>query len=287
MHIVVLLTIIGLAWGIRYGWNRADECGAIDRAWERNLASFLLPPLLLLTSAIAIVWMGPHGRMVWVGNDWLSYDLAIGFLVVAGYRWLRLARSGWLLLQQVRTYPQIEIHGYTMRSIDLDTPYSAQIGFWEPELVVTTGLLDTLTIDRLETVLAHEQAHYYYRDTWWFFWLGWVRQITSWLPQTEPIWQELLTLRELRADRWAADRTDPLLVAETLVSLVQHTPIFPDDTCAAFSQIATVDRLSRRIDTLLSDLESTPTRHDSLDRLVGISWLSISLLPLLTVPFHR
>jgi Zn-dependent protease with chaperone function len=287
MHIVVLLTIIGLAWGIRYWWHVPDECGAIDRAWERNLASFLLPPLLLLTSAIAIVWMGPHGRMVWVGNDWLSYDLAIGFLVVAGYRWLRLARSGWLLLQQVRTYPQIEIHGYTMRSIDLDTPYSAQIGFWEPELVVTTGLLDTLTIDRLETVLAHEQAHYYYRDTWWFFWLGWVRQITSWLPQTEPIWQELLTLRELRADRWAADRTDPLLVAETLVSLVQHTPIFPDDTCAAFSQIATVDRLSRRIDTLLSDLESTPTRHDSLDRLVGISWLSISLLPLLTVPFHR
>ena len=269
MHLVVLFAIFVLAWGLRSTWSETTAMTWNSR-WERTLAIFLLPPLLLFTSAIAIIWMGPHGRMVWVGNDWLSYWLAIVFLGVAALYWLQLARSGWLLLQQVRTYPTISLGSNSARLLDLPTPYSAQIGFWEPELVITQVLLDTLDAEHLEAVLAHEQAHYHYRDTYYFFWLGWVRQLTNWLPQTEAIWQELLVLRELRADRWASDRTDPLLVAEALLAIVQNTPAMTENFCAAFSQMAPANRIDRRIDALLAistpqsaDLRSASPTHAS------------------------
>jgi Zn-dependent protease with chaperone function len=293
MHIIVLVAILTLAWLLRYTWSATTSANQIDalpqrqsQRWQKILVTCLLPPLLLFTSAIAIVWMGPHGRMVWMGNDWLSYALAIGFLGFAIVNLLDLASSGWRMLQQVRTYPIVTLGDIRFRLLDLATPYSAQIGFWEPELVITQGLLDTLATEHLEAVLAHERAHYYYRDTWCFFWLGWLRQITTWLPQTDAIWQELSLLRELRADRWASDRTDPLLVAEALLSIVQNTPVFTDNICAAFSQIAPADRLDRRIEALLSDIDPTADRHHQAD-LTALAWLLVGLLPLLAVPFHQ
>jgi Zn-dependent protease with chaperone function len=294
MHLIVMAAIFALAWGLRYAWTPIDSTvwlnappQRLHQYWERTLTVFLLPPLLLFTSAIAIIWMGPHGRMVWVGNDWFSYDLAIGFLGFAAVYWCKLAGSGWQMLQQVRTCPIVTLNDTPVRLLDLSTLYSAQIGFWEPELVVTTALIDTLSSEHLAAVLAHERAHYLYRDTWYFFWWGWVRQITNWLPQTEAIWQELLMLREIRADRLASSQTDPLLVAEALLSIVQSTPVFADNICAAFGHVAPIDRLDRRIEALLSCLE--PIAEDrSLDSSWrSWAWLSIAFLPFLAVPFHN
>lgn len=288
MHLLVLVAIFTIAWLLRYiRWRSLSHGESTTNChhpdWQTTLVIFLLPPLLLITNAIAIIWMGPHGRMVWMGNDWLSYDLAICFLGYASVNLLVLASSGWRMLHQIRTYSLVTIGERRVRILDLATPYSAQIGFWEPELVITQGLLDTLTPDRLEAVLAHEQAHYHYRDTWCFFWLGWLRQMTSWLPQTAAIWQELTLLRELRADRWAADRTDPLLVAEALLAIVQTPPIFAENICAAFSQTATTDRLTQRITALLD-------RPTSLDAPAADyqtwAWLLLAFLPFITIPFH-
>jgi Zn-dependent protease with chaperone function len=304
MHLIVLFTIFALAWGLRYSWTEATQASWIDR-WDRTVAIFLLPPLLLFTSAIAIIWMGPHGRMVWVGNDWVSYDLAIGFLGLAGLYLLKLARSGWNMLQQVRNYPITELSDKKVRILDLPIAYTAQIGFWEPELVITQFSIDTLAKEHLEAVLAHEQAHYYYRDTWCFFWLGWIRQITNWLPQTEAMWQELLLLRELRADRWASTQTDPLSVAEALLLVVQNTSVFTENFCAAFSQFVPVNRLNQRIEALLEISASSATRdlklpeiaegrprvNESIDAIQvynrrSWAWIVLALLPLLAVPFH-
>lgn len=289
MHLVVLFAIFGLAWGLRYTWAETTNTTWIER-WNLTLSKFLLPPLLLFTTSIAIIWMGPHGRMVWVGNDWLSYNLAIGCLGVAGLYLLKLTCSGWQVLQHVRTYPTTKLGEKKVRIINLSTPYIAQIGFWQPELILTQGLLDNLDTGHLAAVLAHEQAHYRYRDTWHFFWLGWVRQITVWLPQTEAMWQELLVLRELRADRWASKQTDPLLVAEALLLVVQNTLIFTESFCTGFSQIAPADRLTQRIDALLEISEFTNVSTQRLRKPTDFwvwGWLVLGFVPLLTVLFHQ
>jgi Zn-dependent protease with chaperone function len=297
MHLIVLFAIFALAWGLRYTWAENDRLTWILR-WNLTRSRLVLPPLLLFTTSVSIVWMGPHGRMVWVGNDWLSYNLAIGWLGIAGFYLLKLTCTGWQMLQQVRTYPTTQLGGKKVRILNLPTPYIAQIGFWQPELVITQFILDNLSTEHLAAVLAHEQAHYRYRDTWCFFWLGWIRQITAWLPQTEAMWQELLVLRELRADRWASRQTDPLLVAEALLLVVQNTSIFTEDFCTAFSQIAPADRLTQRIEALLEIAQTNDPRTKKLPQSLAEplckridlrSWiyLLIGFSPLLVVFFHN
>jgi Zn-dependent protease with chaperone function len=142
-------------------------------------------------------------------------------------------------------------------------------------------LLKTLDAAHLEAVLIHEQAHFLHRDTFWFFWLGWLRRLTVWLPQTEALWQELLVLRELRADQHAAQTVDGLLLAEALLSVVSAPTLETEPGFAAFSATAVRDRLSERIEALLT----APLPEPVLPWWTWL-WFGIILLPLLVIPFH-
>ena len=129
--------------------------------------------------------------------------------------------QGWRSLQAISTYPSMTLHNTSARLLHLPALFAAQIGFWRSHLVLSQGLLDTLTPTQLKAVITHELAHVHYCDTFWFFWLGCVRRVTGWLPYTETIWKELLLLRELRADSWAAQRVEPLVLAESLLEVVK------------------------------------------------------------------
>jgi Zn-dependent protease with chaperone function len=290
MHLTILLMTIAIVCGLRSIWT-INLSHTWSGRWQRTLLLFLLPPLLLFTSAIALIWMGPFGRMVWMNEGWLTYNLAIIFMGFITIFLLYLTVNSYRTLHKVRTYPVSMSNDLAIRVVDSIAPYSAQIGFWQPELIVTQGLLDLLDSAHLEAVLAHEIAHYRYHDTFWFFWLGWVRRVTAWLPQTEAMWQELLSLRELRADRWASQQTEPLLVAEALLAVVQNSTIYPEPFCAAFNNIAPVDRLTQRIEALIM-LESTSAEarqditKESIDRWFYM-YLLFTLLPLAIVPFHH
>lgn len=128
------------------------------------------------------------------------------------------------------------LHNTSTRSLHTPALFAAQIGFWRPHLVLSQGLFDTLTLTQLEAVITHELAHVHYCDTFWFFWLGCVRRVTGWLPYTETIWQELLLLRELRADSWAAQRVEPepLVLVESLLEVVKAPLTNLALHCAAF-----------------------------------------------------
>ena len=280
MHLIMILAVLGLAWWLRSRWSYSQE--PWSKRWQRSLSLFLFPPLLLMITGLAVLCMGPQGRMVGFSAGWFSYLLAIGFVGLAGILCLKQALEGWRSVRHTRTYPSQDFGGRQGRVLDTPVLFSALIGFWQPELVVSQGMLKTLTHAHLDAVIAHEQAHYYYRDTFWFFWLGWVRSCTAWLPNTEALWQELLLLRELRADRWAAQKVDPLLLAESLLLVVSY-PVMPMTSfCAAFSAVAQRNRLTERIEALLGESESPPQPKARWSWI----WLLLAFLPLATVPFH-
>ncbi len=279
MHLIVILIVLGIAWQLRQ-WSIPQSGVWSDRA-QQCLFLFLFPPLLLLTTAVAIICMGFHGTMLGVKASWIGYSIAVGFVVVAGCLLLNLADQGDRSLRQLRKYPQQDILSHTARIVDFDFPYRAQIGFWHSELVISRGLLTSLDAEHIEAVLAHEQAHAYYRDTFWFFWLGWLRNLTMWLPNTELLWQELLLLRELRADRQAAETVDYLLLAESLLTVAQAPTTSSTILSASFNDLQFSDRLSARIDFLLAETESIPaTKWQSW------SWIFWLFLPLLTILLH-
>lgn len=286
MHFLMMLTGLVLAWAVRSLGMNSTEASAeesIAQRWQKALGLFLFSPLLLLMTAIAILCMGPTGRMVGHGEGWISYDLALGFLAWAIVSGVKLAWEGWQTVHRLRQNSTIEVHGMTARLLETETLYSAQVGFWQPELVISQGLLKTLDEEHLEAVLTHEQAHARHHDTFWFFWLGWLRRLTVWLPGTEDLWQELLMLRELRADRDAAQQVDALVLAESLL-LVVSAPMLQPEVCAAFSWATSPDRLTERINSLLA--EPAPAPASQFWSLWSLSWLLLALLPLASIPFH-
>lgn len=281
MHLLMILVALGLALFLRLGCK--GSTGSWTDRYSQALSLFLLPPLLLMMTGIAVLCMGPQGQMIGLQAGWCSYMLAISFLGLAGVKFIKLGWQGWRSHKQARTYPLLALGDRPSRVIDTPFLFAALVGFWQPEFVISQGMLNTLPKAHLDAVIAHEQAHYYYRDTFWFFWLGWVRSCTACLPNTEALWQELLALRELRADRWAAQHVDPLLLAESLLMVASAPSSMPSEIfCAAFSEVTQRNRLEERIEALLAEPESSIKPRVKW----SWTWFLLAFLPLVAVPFH-
>ena len=279
MHFIMILTALALAWGLRLIPISIE--GDWESRWQRSLFCFLFPPLIIVTTVLAILLMGARGKMLGLEASEFSYWLGFAFIFSLVFHLCKLGYQAWLSLQKVMTYPEQLLQEKQVRLIDIDLPYIAQIGFWQPQLVVSKGLLSILDSSQLEAVLAHEQAHLYYRDTFYFFWLGWLRTCTSWLHNTEALWEELLLLREIRADLKAAKTVDALTLAESLLTVAQTSlqPSFCFE--AGFSLPLQANRLAQRVDALVSDatLPNSPN-------LIYWSWLLLLFIPWATIPFH-
>jgi Zn-dependent protease with chaperone function len=287
MHLRMILIALAVAYSLRLAtpWVQTyvNPRSPVQR-WYLALGQFVLPPLFLLTTGISVACMGVQGFMWGTSVGWLGYWVALGFLTTSIVILLGLLRQSWMTLDLIGTYPQIEVLGRSGRLLDSPGLFAAQVGFWSPKLVLSQGLLEQLDVQQLEAVLYHEQAHGHYRDTFWFFGLGWLRQISGWLPHSEFLWQELLLLRECRADSWAAQTVDPLVLAETLLWVVRESKgSATPDSCVAFGDEASIDRLEERIEALIElDMEGNVQSS-------GFSswgWMFVAVLPLLTMPFH-
>lgn len=284
MHLI----LAGIALALAGLWRQltADARGTWQQRWRQSLVGFVLPPLLLVGAALSIVLMGASGHMWGMPASKLSSLLAIAFM-----SWLGLVglRSLYLSLQderRLRAYPQEVVTGETVRLVATDIPASAYVGVWKPEILLTDGLMAQLDTEQMQAVLAHERAHAYYRDTFWFFWLGCLRTATAWLPRTEALWQELLLLRELRADRRASLQSDALALAEALVTVARYPVEFAEARCAPLScATSSPDRLQERVEALLS-APAIFTEDASSLRSWAWRWLAIALLPLAILPFH-
>ena len=107
-----------------------------------------------------------------------------------------------------------------------------------------------------------------------------MRECTSWLPNTEALWEELLTLRELRADAHAVLSVDPLLLAESLLMVVSSNPVSSEVLCAALGSPG-AKRLEERVEALLSPPQTTQKLE-----FTSLNWLVWTFVPLVSVVFH-
>jgi Zn-dependent protease with chaperone function len=287
MHLIILFVSLITAWLIRRSASiNAKSSSTFSERWRQALFIFLFPPLLIFTTVIALLCMGTQGKMGMWQTGSLSYIFACSTLVLLVSILVKLAYRGCQSILSLKQYTETKLGTQNVRLLDTPALFAGQIGFWKSELVISKGLLQSLSPAHLETVLAHEQGHYYYHDTFWFFWMGWIRECTSWLPNTEALWQELLILRELRADAYAASRVDNLLLAESLLLVVSgqmQSQIGANILCAALGSSSQGERLEQRIEALLNYQESTDAQPCSQ------YWHSflLALLPLITVLFHQ
>ncbi len=281
MHGSMLLLALTIAIALRW------FLPSYQRRWQITLFFFLFPPLLLLMTVISVVCMGYRGQMLGYNSSLISYFSAIIWLVFAIFCLIKLSYQTWQTHRDFSSYPLKKITAQKARVLAVDFPYSARVGFWKSELIVTQGLLNLLDQEHLQAVLAHEQAHQEYHDTFWFFWLGWLRSMSSWLPNSENLWSELVFLRELRADKYASGQVDYLLLAESLLLVAEKVNQvaeinFSDSCCVALNDHSLNNRLLERIDALVE------SENPELPRFNYQVWLllSLSLAPFLLLPLH-
>ncbi|MBF2013988.1 MAG: M56 family metallopeptidase [Rivularia sp. T60_A2020_040] len=279
MHLLIILIVLIVAYTIRCRWTQNVE--KWSERWQKTLFFFLFPPLLIFMTTFALLFMGPQGTMGGLQTGCYGYVIALVTLAFFAVMCIKQAWQGWLSIKSVRDCPKINVAGKQVRLLNTGALFAGQIGFLNPELVLSSGLLQTMKDSHLETVLAHEQGHYYYRDTFWFFWLGWMRECTALLPNTDALWQELLTLRELRADAHAASYVDPLLLAESLLMVVSSPHVASEVLCAALGSVG-ANRLEERVEALLSQPQPTAKLH-----FISLKWLVWTFLPLISVAFHN
>jgi Zn-dependent protease with chaperone function len=279
MHGILFVLAVALAWGIRYSikfWQ-----GSLT--WGAAITLFALPPLILISTSLAIALMG-CGQMFGVPASMGSHLLGWLFLLWTTVSFGVLAWQTLKTVQAVQVHPQTIYQGQSVRLLATEFPYSAQIGLWSPKLVVSQGLLNLLAPTQLDAVLAHEQAHVFYRDTFTFFILGSLRKLTFWLPHTESLWQELLWQRECRADHKAVETCDPLVLAEAL-ALVAQAAMAETIMPLAVPFHNPGDRLLDRIDQLL-DIAPAVTTPPLTRYWTSFGLLTIAFLPLLFIPLH-
>jgi Zn-dependent protease with chaperone function len=283
MHMLLLVGIVAIAVLCRWRWR--PQGATWNARWNHALAFFCLPPLLLFSASVAVLWMGHHGNMMgmpvsplgcWLGKLMLGGE-AVLFLISLG-------KAFWFQAE-LRRLPWANLpSGDRVRSLESRTPFAAQVGIWQSQVVVSRGWLEELTTPEQMAILRHEQAHAHYRDPFWFFWLGLLKRWTFWLPGTDPLWHELLLLREIRADRWAMQDTDPILLAELLVKLARsHSADGGQPSFAvAFCNHQCVTRLEQRIEALV-DPASLPTKAPQRGEM---AWIFLAVMPLILVCLH-
>jgi Zn-dependent protease with chaperone function len=279
MHLSILLMAASIAVAIRLCWFRSP--GTWGDRWQRTLEAFLLPPILWLATNIAVLTMGHRGMMLWHPVGWMGCHLALGAIAIAGVFLAYLFGQQWRWGRQVRSLPSLSIAGRRVRVLETSNLFAARVGIWKSESIVSRGLLQSLKAEQIEAVLSHEEAHNYYRDNFFFFWLSWIHQLTFWLPQTEPLWQELLLLREIRADCWASQRVDALTLAEALLLVARSAAATPNRHHGIGLYAPTpAMRLEERINFLLS--------RSPIDRGRDRFWIWLLpiALPILTIPLH-
>lgn len=295
MHLWIITMTLMVACGLRVMlWtlgqhSRHQQHGVPwPRRWQHALTAFLAPPLLLLMTAATMIQMGTEGMMLGIPVGAIGFVIGVGCFIWAGVVLAYLSAQGGRSLRHIQTLPTVELPidrpdgVQKARLLNSPTPFAGRVGFWQSELVVSQGLFTTLTPDQVKAVLTHEAAHANYRDTFWFFWLGWVRTLTRWLPLTGTLWQELLLLREVRADRRAAQTVDPLLLAEALLEIVRFPGQEPLSNCTTFHPPSTAHRLDERVNALL-------TLDDDDQRGMVWGWIPfcIVLLPLAAIALHH
>jgi Zn-dependent protease with chaperone function len=320
MHIAILLLAVAGAWGTRLYCAGAIERSRMEvrlvRSWRERwswaIGAIVVPALWIMIAVVAVGVMGTHGTMfgysvsaigLWISGSLIFSVTALLIALLGRSRQIR---------RELQHYPSTDFIapnlGQTLQIRTIASPswFAGQVGINKPELTIGRSLLTSLTPEQIEAIVAHECAHAHYHDTLIFFLLGWMRRWTSWLPQTQAVWHELILLRELRADRWAAQFVDPLLLAETLLTVTRSAQTSPSQATTetpaiagiGFHDFATVDSVEARINALIAtevDPRDQPSQSlnssDSDDHVTfvidGWLWAVLACFPLLAVPFHH
>lgn len=90
--------------------------------------------------------------------------------------------------------------------ISYPTPLAITMGFFSPKIVISTGLVNLLTEEELDAVIAHEMYHKNNRDPLKIFVLSLISSTLRYIPILKWFHQKYRIIQEVLADEYAIER---------------------------------------------------------------------------------
>ncbi len=187
--LLTVLTALGVALAYRLLQPRLDQMGPARRA--RLLTGLCVAPLcfglaqtclFFLPGVLGVVWPAldhclshspqGHAHLCVVhpptaAGAWFGWTLVCGAVMGLGRPLLRDTLRTWrsarLVRQLVRTAPPSDEAG--VRVVSSSRPIAAATAV-ASEVIVSTSLVEALSEEQLQAVIAHERAHLQRRDPW-------------------------------------------------------------------------------------------------------------------------
>lgn len=262
-----------------------------ERITSRAAARFLLI-LRLLPSAAALIlvtglcvpsylWLEPAGATEDVG--WWCLVAAVVALVVWGISVGRAARAVMGSFRYIRRCQEVGRReaGGAVLVVESSAPVLGLAGIIHPRLVISRGLMNTLTKNQLAAALRHERAHGISRDNL-------KRLLILLAPDVFPFMRGFTTLERgwAKFTEWSADdravagnSRRSLSLAAALVRVARMSPA-PQSSVLVASLVADGKDLSARVDRLLGLMAVSPKggRHLNYLAVVGSVMLAIAVM---------
>jgi Zn-dependent protease with chaperone function len=284
--VTLLLWLAGtLAWAGAYPYLRR-RLFALDPAQAGNylLAFLSLPALVALGTALLLYYpeisrqlvsthchagdCGEHGPVL-QHAAWLAAALLLWYSTRVGNT---ARRQWWIGLNLARQLRATGVRRHGVVELASAQPAAFTLGWWQPEIYLSRGLLEQCTEQDVACILAHEKAHKHRRDNLRLFA---AMALTAPLPRcvTRGQVQDLKLLHELAADRSAARNCGPEAVAASLLRVARLQSAPPPEGCAAFTGKETALRVETLLNAPLSRLPA------AWSMLLGISMpLTLTIL---------
>ena len=175
----------------------------------------------------------------------------------------------------VKEFARTNLPSTPVRLVQADEPMALTVGYWSPQIVISSGLLKVLNETELEAVLRHESAHVAGRDPLKTLIADCCRTALPFIPAVSYLADRFRTRKELEADSAAIQSMGSSLplasaLAKILAAMPVQTPLGVG-----------ISPTEARIDALLG--RSVP---DSNAKLVGVLATSIPALAVLSLGLY-
>ncbi len=170
----------------------------------------------------------------------------------------------------VKEFARTKLPSKPIRLVQADEPMALTVGYWSPQIVLSSGLLAVLDETELEAVLRHESAHVASRDPLKTLITDCCRTALPFIPAVSYLADRFRTRKELEADSAAIESMgSPLPLASALAKTLAAMP-------AQTSPGVGLSPTEARIDALLG--RRLPNSNAKLMRVIATSIPALAVL---------
>jgi len=199
---------------------------------------FQIPRVFPNTLILALVLMLFIGVLSFLIQQYRTWGL-----------WKRFARHAVALPKRVQktiVILNLKNRVYVVRDSNL---FSFCVGLISPRVVITTGLIDSLSDRELEAVLLHEQAHIQNYDPLKMVFGKTIASMFFFLPIFAELNKNMITVNELLADNWTIQRQQ---TSAFIKGAMKKILVAPQMNIAEVPAISNPDTLEVRIYRLVN-----------------------------------